>query len=212
MKSPERAADEMESIQKEGKASFVFFTDTIFNHPPGYAEEVCRAILRRKLDLPWAAAILHPAFVERGVLELMREAGCSAVTIGCDACSERMLRVLRKDFTKEQLRVALDMLEEMQLSYILSVLLGGPGEDRQTVEETVDFLRERTPLILDFGVGIRLMPHTPLIDIAVREGVISADDPLLEPKFYISPHIEGWILDYLRDASSEVNARNVVIH
>ena len=32
------------------------------------------------------------------------------------------------------------------------------------------------------------------------EGVISADDPLMEPRFYISPQIEDWIEGYLREA------------
>jgi radical SAM superfamily enzyme YgiQ (UPF0313 family) len=196
-------ADELESLEKDTGASVVFFTDAIFNHPLEYAEEVCRAILRRKLNLQWVAAVLHPAFIEKRLVQLMWEAGCRVVTPGCDTCSDRMLKVLRKDFTKEQLRVALDLLEEMQLNYVLSVLCGGPGEDRSTIEETVDFLRERTPLMLDFGVGIRLMPHSPLADRAVQEGVISADDPLMEPKFYVSPQIKDWIEGYLRDVCSQ---------
>ena len=100
-----------------------------------------------------------------------------------------MLEVLRKDFTKQQLGAALDLLEEMPMPYILSVLIGGPGEDRETVEETVDFLSNRTPLMLDFCIGIRLMPHTRLAEIAIEEGVISADEPLMEPRFYVSPRV-----------------------
>jgi hypothetical protein len=94
------------------------------------------------------------------------------------------------------------MLERMQMRYVLSVLFGGPGEDRETVEETVDFVRERTPLMLDFGVGIRLMPHTQLADIAVREGVIAADDALMEPRFYLNPPLAGWIEGYLTELCS----------
>jgi radical SAM superfamily enzyme YgiQ (UPF0313 family) len=203
MKSPEKVADELESLEKDIGASVVFFTDAIFNRPPEYAEEICRAILRRKLKLNWVAAVLHPAFIEKRGVQLMWEAGCRVVTPGCDTCSDRMLKVLRKDFTKEQLRTALDILEDMQLNYVLSVLFGGPGEDRSTVEETVDFLRERRPLMLDFGVGIRLMPHSRLADIAVQEGVISADDPLMEPRFYVSPQIIDWVEDYLVDVCSE---------
>ncbi len=67
----------------------------------------------------------------------------------------------------------------------------------ETVEETISFLENRNPLMLDFCVGMRLMPHSPLFDIAVQERVISADDPLMEPKFYISPEIQDWIKDYL---------------
>jgi radical SAM superfamily enzyme YgiQ (UPF0313 family) len=202
MKSPERVVDELESIQKETEAGAVFFTDAIFNHPPGHASEICRAILRRKLEIHWVAQ-LNPAFVDRELLELMHEAGCRVVSVGCDTCSEKMLKVLRKAFTKNQLRDTLDMLEEMQIRYVLSILIGGPGEDRQTVEETIDFLKDRTPIMLDFCVGIRLMPHTPLSDIAVQEGIISADDPLMEPRFYISPDVKDWIEEYLDQFCSE---------
>ena len=202
MKSPERVADEMESIEKDTGASAVFFSDAIFNHPLEYAREVCQAIRRRRLNLRWGAAVLHPAFAEERLVELMCDAGCRVVTLGCDTCSEKMLKVLRKDFTKEHLRRALDMLERMQMRYVLSVLFGGPGEDRETVEETVAFVRERTPLMLDFGVGIRLMPHTQLADIAVREGVIAADDALMEPRFYLNPPLAGWIEGYLTELCS----------
>ena len=88
----------------------------------------------------------------------------------------------------------------MQINYILSLLIGAPGEDRSTVEESVEFLDRRSPMMVDFCVGIRLMPHTALFDLAVQEGVVSAEDPLMEPRFYVSPQIEAWIEDYLREA------------
>ena len=94
-----------------------------------------------------------------------------------------MLKVLRKGFSKEQLRAATELLEELQVNYILTLLIGAPGENRQTVEESVEFLSGRSPMMVDFCLGIRLMPHTALLEIAVREGVVSADDPLMEPRF-----------------------------
>jgi len=201
MKSPEKVADELAAIQDLG-AGASFFTDAIFNYPVDYAREVCRAIIRRRLAMRWLASV-HPGFLDRGLIELMRDAGCVAVSLGCDSCSERMLKVLRKGFTKEQLRNTAELLEELGVNYILSLLIGAPGEDRQTVEESVDFLSRRSPMMVDLCVGIRLMPHTALLEIAVREGVISADDPLMEPRFYISPLIEDWIEDYLKELCSK---------
>lgn len=201
MKSPEKVADELAAIQDLG-AGASFFTDAIFNYPVDYAREVCRAIIRRRLAMRWLASA-HPAFLDRELIELMRDAGCVAVSLGCDSCSERMLKVLRKGFTKEQLRNAAELLEELGINYILSLLIGAPGEDRQTVEESVEFLSRRSPMMVDLCVGIRLMPHTALLEIAVGEGVISADDPLMEPRFYISPLIEDWIEDYLKELCSK---------
>jgi radical SAM superfamily enzyme YgiQ (UPF0313 family) len=120
-----------------------------------------------------------------------------------------MLQVMRKGFTKDELNSCLMMLEEMEISYAPSLLFGAPGENRETVEESIRFLEERKPMMLDFCPGIRLMPHTLLFDIAVSEGVISADDPLMEPKFYISPDIEDWIEEYLTEICSTHEKWNV---
>jgi len=201
MKSPERVADELAAMQELG-AGVSFFTDAIFNYPVDHAREVCRAIVRRRLGMRWLASV-HPAFLDRELIELMRDAGCAVASLGCDSCSERMLKVLRKGFTKAQLLNAAELLEEMGVNYILSLLIGGPGEDRQTVEESVEFLSPRSPMMVDWCVGIRLMPHTALREIAVREGVISADDPLMEPRFYLSPLIQDWIADYLKELCSK---------
>ncbi len=202
MKSPEHVAAELETMQKEIGVNVVFFTDAIFNQPIEHAKEICRAIIRRELEINWLSGGFHPAFADRELLELMRDAGCRAVSLGCDSCSERMLKALRKGFTREQLRHAAELVEEMGINYVLSLLIGGPGEDRQTVEESIEFLNKRTPFLVDFCVGIRLMPHTALRDIAVEEGVISADDPLMEPRFYLSPRVKDWIVEYLLEACS----------
>jgi radical SAM superfamily enzyme YgiQ (UPF0313 family) len=186
MKSPENVADEL------------FFSDAIFNFPVDHARAVCRAIIDRGLKMGWVGSV-HPAFLDRELLALMREAGCAAISLGCDSCSDRMLKILRKGFSADQLRNAAEMMEEMPISYILTLLLGAPGEDRRTVQESVEFLEERSPMMVDFCVGIRLMPHTRLFEMAAREGVVSADDPLMEPRFYISPQIEGWIEGYLEE-------------
>jgi radical SAM superfamily enzyme YgiQ (UPF0313 family) len=201
-KSPERVADEVESLEKDLGVTVAYFSDAIFNYPLEHAKEVCRAIIRRNISVHWATSF-HPAFADRQLVELMREAGCSAISLGCDTCSEKMLKVLRKGFTKEHLRAAMDMFEEMEINYILSLLIGGPGEDRQTVEESVAFLKDRRPFMLDFCVGIRLMPGTALREIAIQEGVISADDPLMEPRFYISQDVKDWVANYLLGICSE---------
>ena len=109
MKSPQKVVDELAAMEDLG-VGFSFFTDAIFNYPVDYAGEVCRAIIRSRLKMRWLG-MMHPAFMDRELIELMREAGCAVVSLGCDSCSERMLEVLRKGFTKQQLGAAAEMLE-----------------------------------------------------------------------------------------------------
>ena len=201
MKSPETVAAELETMQNEFGVKLAYFTDAIFNYPVDHARAICQAIIDRNLKIRWVATI-NPAYTDRPLLELMQKAGCVVASPSCDSCSEKMLRSLQKNFNQAQLKTCLELLEEMEISYMLSILIGGPGENRDTVQETVSFLEERTPMMVDFCVGIRLMPHSPLFDIAVEEGIISADDPLMEPKFYISPDIMDWIEEYLIQVSA----------
>jgi radical SAM superfamily enzyme YgiQ (UPF0313 family) len=197
-RSPEKIVDELEMMHNEYGVNVSFFTDAIFNFPVDHCKEVCREIIRRKPGLFWVATV-SPAYLDKELIALMQEAGCNAVSLGCDSCSKKMLKILRKGFTKDQLRTSAELLEEAGLNYILSLLIGAPGEDRKTVEETVEFVEKRSPFMLDFCVGIRLMPETELANIARKEGVISADDPLMEPRFYVAPAIKDWIVDYLTE-------------
>jgi hypothetical protein len=61
-----------------------------------------------------------------------------------------------------------------------------------TIEETLSFAEWR----LNRGdavyvtVGVRIYPGTAMRRIAIEEGVIEENDPLLMPTFYLSPHLQ----------------------
>ena len=201
-KSVGRVLDELEAMSNEGGETSIFFTAPIFNSPPGNAKKVCRGIIERGLEIRWTA-LIHPAFLDDELAELMQRAGCMAVSLASDSCSDRMLESLRKDITVAQLEAATALLEKRGIPYVLTILFGGPGEDRETVDETLDFLRRKSPLAVMFALGIRILPHTALAELAVEQRLISSDDPLMEPKYYLSPGVEGWAREYLEEACAE---------
>ena len=69
-------------------------------------------------------------------------------------------------------------------------MLGGPGETRETVAETIAFARRtvRPGDVAYFNVGIRIYPGTELERLAREEGVLTGSvQEMLEPVFYFSP-------------------------
>ena len=64
------------------------------------------------------------------------------------------------------------------------LMLGGPGETKDTVEESLAFAELLDPDAMKVTTGIRIYPHTPLHQLALSEGVVSSEDDLLFPKFY----------------------------
>jgi radical SAM superfamily enzyme YgiQ (UPF0313 family) len=201
-KSVDRVIDELEAMGTEAGGATIFFTAPVFNSPPSNAKKVCRGIIERGLKIRWTA-LIHPAFLDDELADLMKRAGCLAVSLASDSCSDRMLESLRKDITVEQLETAIALLEKHGILYVLTILFGGPGEDRETIDETLDFLRKKSPLVVMFALGIRILPHTAVAEMAVEQHLISSDDPLMEPKYYLSPGVEGWAREYLEKACAE---------
>ncbi len=73
------------------------------------------------------------------------------------------------------------------------LLLGGPGETRETVEESLAFANSLHFDALKITVGLRIYPGTSLHSIALAEGVVTPEDDLLRPKFYLSRSLREWL-------------------
>jgi len=79
------------------------------------------------------------------------------------------------------------------------LLLGGPGETRETAAESVDFADSLRLSALRVSAGIRIYPGTGLAATARSEGVISPDDNLLVPSFYLASGLEEWLPAKVRE-------------
>jgi radical SAM superfamily enzyme YgiQ (UPF0313 family) len=79
------------------------------------------------------------------------------------------------------------------------LLLGSPGETRESVEETLVFADSLKLDTLKITAGVRIYPHTPLPKKAIEEGVIASDDELLFPRFYMARGLGDWLPETLKN-------------
>jgi len=190
-------ADELASLEREYGMSTASFVDSLFNYPADYTRTLCREISARKLALRWYAN-LNPLYCDRGSMEMMREAGCFGLSIGNESASEDILESLKKGFTKEDVIASVNDAKELGFRINCFLLLGGPGENEETVKESVELMTELAPDMVTVTAGIRIYPGCELYDIALREGVIEPGQNLLYPTFYLSPEVEPWLHQYMR--------------
>lgn len=179
---------EIGEITERGGIDYIYFVDDIFNYPPEFATELCRAITAARLVFNWSAFI-NPGFVDRPLLEAMVAAGCDALEFGSESGSPAMLTALGKSFGVAQLRSASSLCRELEVDFAHYLLFGGPGESEETVLETFSLMDEIAPTAVIAMAGIRMYPGTPLYRQALAEGLIARETSLLEPVFYISPLI-----------------------
>ncbi len=179
---------ELRGLVERYGVSYIYFVDDIFNYPPDFAEDLCRAISRERLSINWSAFI-NPDFMTPSLLQAMREAGCDAVEFGTDSGSPKMLKNLGKSFTVDAVRASSRFCREFGVDFAHYMLFGGPGEDNETVLESFALMDEVAPTAVIAMTGIRVFPGTAIHRRAVAEGLIAPDAAMLEPVFYISPSI-----------------------
>jgi radical SAM superfamily enzyme YgiQ (UPF0313 family) len=179
-----------------------YFVDNTFNVPLAYAKELCRKIIAAELGLDWWA-IIYPKWVDPELVELMARAGCTQVSLGFESGSEPVLRQLNKQFNCAEVAAIAAMFRDAGVKRNGFLLLGAPGETRDSVEESLAFADGMQLDALKVTVGLRIYPQTPLARMAVADGVISPDDDLLFPRFYLTPTLRDWLPARMAERDSQ---------
>ena len=171
-----------------------YFVDNSFNIPEEHALELCRLLKDAAPGIAWRC-ILYPHAGSEELVAAMAEAGCAEVSLGFESGSAGVLREMNKRFSPRDVRLVSERLAALGIRRFGFLLLGGPGETRETVEESLAFAHSLDLESLRITVGIRIYPGTPLARRAVAEGVIASESELLVPRFYVAPGLEPWIYE-----------------
>ena len=191
LRDPDRVADEMAELRRDAGVRHFEFVDSTFNAPPRHAMDVCDAIIRRKLRVHLDTSNFTPAAAPEELLVLMHRAGFRWLGITAESASDAVLDRLQKGFDAARVREVAERVEHAGIGVLWIFLVGGPGETRETLEETLRFAAWRLGRgdAVYLTVGLRIYPGTTLHRTAVDEGVVEAGDPLLMPRFYFSSEL-----------------------
>jgi radical SAM superfamily enzyme YgiQ (UPF0313 family) len=185
--APAEVADTALRLQAAG-ARFLYLTDSVFNSDHAHNIAVAQVFKKAGVSVPWGA-FFTPMKLPDHYFRKMAEAGLTHVEFGTDSLSDRMLDSYGKPFRVHHILDAHQAAIDAGLHVAHYFLLGGPGEDSATLNETLSNIDHLKKSAFVFFCGIRIYPHTPLYDIAVKEGQLSRDQRILEPTFYRSPSI-----------------------
>ncbi len=194
MRTARAVVDELQSMRNDHQIRNWFFVDNIFNMPIRHAKDICQEIVARHLDIEWSG-YLNPKFIDHELCALMARSGCKAIEFGTDSGSATMIGNLKKEFNPDDLRRASALCHQYDLKFCHSLIIGGPGENHQTISETLALMDELRPTAVIAMIGVRVLPGTDMVDIALRDGQIDEDDNLLYPKFYVSPELGNDLIE-----------------
>ncbi|MGE4519453.1 MAG: radical SAM protein [Desulfobacteraceae bacterium] len=173
-----------------------FFVDNTFNLPLSYAKNLCRNFINEKLDFTWRA-IVYPGKVDSELAELMAKSGCTDVSLGFESGCRKTLQAYNKHFSPGDILKSVNIFKKTGIKTMGFLMLGGPGETENTVMESLEFADSLSIDSMQITSGVRIYPYTELARTALKEGLISPDDNLLYPKFYMVKELENLLDEIL---------------
>jgi radical SAM superfamily enzyme YgiQ (UPF0313 family) len=196
-RSPQAVVESLAAHVDAGFRKF-YFVDNTFNLPLSHAKEICRAIIASGLRMQWRC-IVHPCGIDRELAGLLAGSGCIEAGLGFESGSSLILGNMNKRFSPQDVVETSELLRAQGIIRMGFLLLGGPGETRDTVEESLAFADRLKMDAMKITIGIRIYPETALAQAAVADGLVSKDDDLLFPKFYMVPGLEKWLRETVRE-------------
>jgi radical SAM superfamily enzyme YgiQ (UPF0313 family) len=175
IRSIENVLDELEWIEENLKVKEVFFEDDTFTISKKRVLEFCRGYRERGLNISWSCN----ARVDTLDLEAMKEmkrANCRFLIVGFECAEDGILRNIKKGFTVEKAREFARNVKKAGLFLHADFIIGLPGETRESIEKTREFIKEINPEQLQISVASPF-PGTELYEWYKKSGYLITEDP-----------------------------------
>jgi radical SAM superfamily enzyme YgiQ (UPF0313 family) len=101
-------------------------------------EKLTELLKKENLNLSWSCNA-RVDLVNPGMLKLMKQAGCWQISYGIESGSQKILNLVKKSITLEQIEQALRWTRESGIKSKGFFMLGYPTETVETMKETIDF-------------------------------------------------------------------------
>jgi len=192
---PENVVDEMEALYRRG-VDVLHTCDSEFNLPVEHAEKICDCLIRRGTGdrVKWYA-YLCPAPFSKPLATKMKRAGCVGINFGADSAHPLILKKLGRKYSKEDIETAVSECRGAGIKVMLDLLIGGPGENIETVKQSIESVKKMDPDRIGISLGVRLFRGT-LISRMVADKKLDVirpreypDESLMYPAFYMSPEL-----------------------
>lgn len=141
LKPPEIFSKELAALVNTGMVKVIRFTDDNLFLNRKQAEIYCRQILKSAPGVKWTSFI-RASSITRDNVGLLKDSGCVLAQIGIESGDPRILKEMNKRATPEMYLEAIDLLNSHGISTQLYIIIGYPGETRETVDNTVALLNQ----------------------------------------------------------------------
>ena len=164
----EKVIATMQQLKEEYNIGFFSISDECFGEDSRWLEEFIRRV--KPLDILFVVGGARVSIVKRDetVIRRLKEVGLTTVIFGMESGCDKILAVMEKKVTREDNLRASKICAEVGVWTTIQLVIGMPGENDKTINETIDFVNQATsglPYLPSLSINyLQALPGTPSYD------------------------------------------------
>jgi radical SAM superfamily enzyme YgiQ (UPF0313 family) len=170
-RSAENVIREIKTYIKDYKITHFIFYDDNFVINKDRLIEICKGILKlnKKIKFTVASSV---RIIDEDRLYWLKKAGCVFVGFGVESGCDKILKNIDKPQNKEEIKKAFNLVRKFNMGVGGSLIVGSPGETKETIKETAELLNEIMPDSLLYGGIMWVLPGTTIYQLAKQKKLL----------------------------------------
>jgi radical SAM superfamily enzyme YgiQ (UPF0313 family) len=188
---------DVDAILENLDSDLVYLNDKTFGQSPNYQYlvELNRRIRARRPSFKGFIVQTTATQFLKLPDDFLRDSGIRTVEIGVESYSDEILKSIRKPHRVAHIDRAVTKLRALGIKFVPNVIVGLPGETRETYERTLKFLRDNDDIISHVNIynlaiyeGARLKDEMGLESLSA----VDVNENAIEKSFYKDPKLHEW--------------------
>jgi len=167
VRDPKKIVDEIEYLLANHGKKIVHIKDDTFTVRKDWVHKICDEIENRNLKFRWEC-LGRVNTIDKEMLKRFKKLGCEMIEFGIETGNEEIMNRINKNINKSQIRSVIELSKDVGIGVTTFFMLGHPGEDEQTINETFDFAFELRADAASFN-PTDVFPGTKIFEIANKE-------------------------------------------
>lgn len=176
-RTPENVLAEWKHLVEDMGAQEIGVLDDSANIRKKRLYELASLLIENNLNhVPWIFVNgIRANLVDYDLMRLLKQAGLRRTAFGVETGNPEMLKAIDKNIDLDTIRKAFKICKEVGLETIAFMIIGLPGDTRETMQDTINFAIELDPLIANFSM-MTPYPGTKVWQQVKREGRLLIND------------------------------------
>ena len=112
--------------------NFTFYHDLVY--------EFCKKLKEHNLNISWTCPNgVRLDSLDKELLLTMKEAGLYSISVGIESGSDKILKDMKKNLTKEKIREKIELIKDCGLEVSGFFIIGYPTETKKDIMDTINF-------------------------------------------------------------------------